>query len=218
MFRVSRRALKILVGVLGAVIVLGGVFLAALPEIVRRVAIAQVPKQTGRILQLDDVDLNVFTGHLALKGVKVQAPGTNERAYEIERIDVRLDYLPFLFHQVRVTEITVVEPKVQVIRRGPTEFDFTDVIDRFKGRSTPSEEPSKWTVTLERVTVQRLTGVARDQTTTPESVWRIDDLNLAANGLMLGPGAHPGRLQASFKLNDAPITVTSDSLMLQPLA
>ena len=217
MFRVSRRALKILVGVLGAVIVLGGVFLAALPEIVRRVAIAQVPKQTGRILQLDDVDLNVFTGHLALKGVKVQKPGMNERAYEIERIDVRLDYLPFLSHKVRVTEITVVEPKVQVVRRGPTEFDFSDIIDRFKG-GEPSKEPSKWTVTLERVTVQRLTGVGRDQTTTPVSVWRIDDLNLAANGLMFGPGARPGHLQLSFKLNDAPITVTSDSLVLTPLA
>ena len=192
MFRVSRRALKILVGVLGAVIVLGGVFLAALPEIVRRVAIAQVPKQTGRILQLDDVDLNVFTGHLALKGVKVQKPGMNERAYVIERIDVRLDYLPFLSHKVRVTEITVVEPKVQVVRRGPTEFDFSDIIDRFKG-GEPSKEPSKWTVTLERVTVQRLTGVGRDQTTTPVSVWRIDDLNLAANGLMFGPGARDCR-------------------------
>src|SRR5215470_19549378 len=216
MFRVSRRALKILVGVLGAVIVLGGVFLAALPEIVRRVAIAQVPEQTGRILQLDDVDLNVFTGHLALKGMKVQAPGTNERAYEIQRIDVRLDYLPFLFHRVRVTEITVVEPKMTVVRRGPTEFDFSDLIDRFKG-GAPSKAPSKWTVTLERVTVQRLTGVGRDQTTSPESVWRIDDLNLAANGLMFGPGAKPGRLQLSFRLNDAPITVTSDSLVLVPL-
>ncbi|HEY7540642.1 MAG TPA: hypothetical protein VIF11_10910, partial [Methylomirabilota bacterium] len=68
MFRVSGRALKILIGIAAAVIVLGGVFLAVLPEIVRRVAIAQVPKLTGRVLLLDDVDLNVFTGHLALKG------------------------------------------------------------------------------------------------------------------------------------------------------
>jgi len=217
MFRVSGRALRILVGVLLAVVVLGGLFLAVLPEVARRVAIAQVPKLTHRILQLDDVDLNVFTGHLALKGVRVQKVGTNERAYEIERIDVRLDYLPFLFHHVRVTEIMVAAPKIQVLRRGPAEFDFSDLLDLFKG-GEPSKEPSKWTVTLERVTVQRLTGVGRDQTTSPESVWRIDDLNLAANGLMFGPGARPGRLQLSFKLNDAPIALTSDSLLLAPLA
>ena len=67
MFRVSGRPLKILIGIIAAAIVLGGVLLAVLPEIVRRVAIAQVPKLTGRGLLLDDVDLNVFTDHLALK-------------------------------------------------------------------------------------------------------------------------------------------------------
>src|SRR5262245_21725494 len=219
MFRVTGRGRKILVGVLLAVVVLGGLFVAVLPEIVRRVAIAQVPKLTGRLLELDDVDLNLFTGHLALKGVRVQKQGGNERAYEIERVDVRLDYLPFLFHNVRITEITVLAPKLEIVRRGPVEFDFSDVIDRFKGRDDKSkDEPSKWTVTLERVSVQRLTGVGRDQTTSPESVWRIDDLDLAANGLMVGPGARPGRLQLRFKLNDAPITVVSDSLVLVPLA
>jgi uncharacterized protein involved in outer membrane biogenesis len=218
MFRVSGRRLKILIGIVAAVIVLGGVLLAVLPEIVRRVAIAQVPKLTGRVLLLDDVDLNVFTGHLALKGVKVQKAGTNERAYDIERIDVRLDYLPFFVHHVRVTEVTIVAAQIQVLRRGPTDFDFSDVLDRFKGTESSKTEPSKWVVTLERVTVQHLTGVGRDQTTSPPSVWRIDDLNLAASNLMFGPGARPGRLQLSFKLNDAPITVTSDSLVLSPLA
>src|SRR5262245_19722901 len=213
MFRVTGRARKILVGVLLGVVVLGGLFLAVLPDLVRRVAIAQVPKLTGRILQLDDIDLNLFTGHLALKGVRVQKQGGNERAYEIERIDVRLDYLPFLFHHLHLTEITVVAPNIQVLRRGPAEIDFTDVLDRFKGSGEKSKEPSKWKVTLERVTAQRLTGIGRDQTTSPESVWRIDDPNLAANGLMFGPGAKPGRLQLDFKHNDAPITVVSDSLV-----
>jgi outer membrane protein OmpA-like peptidoglycan-associated protein len=220
MFSITGRAGKILVGVLVAVVLLAAVFLAVLPEIVRRVAMAQIPELTGRFLLLDDVDLNVFTGHLALKGVKIQAPGTNERAYEIERIDVRLDYLPLFVHHVRLTEITLVAPKIQVLRRGPTEFDFSDILDRFKGSapSDSSKEPSKWVVTLERVTIQHLTGVGRDRTTSPESVWRIDDLNLAANGLVIGPSAQPGRLQLSFRLNDAPITVTSDSLVLIPLA
>jgi hypothetical protein len=77
MFRVSGRARKILVGIVAVVIVLGGVFLAVLPGIVRRVAMAQVPKLTGRVLLLDDVDLNLFKGHLALKGVKVQKAGTS---------------------------------------------------------------------------------------------------------------------------------------------
>jgi hypothetical protein len=64
------------VGIVAVVIVLRGIFLAVLPGIVRRVAMAQVPKLTGHVLLLDDVDLNLFTGHLALKGVKIQKAGT----------------------------------------------------------------------------------------------------------------------------------------------
>src|SRR5262249_1217456 len=144
MFRVTGRARKILVGVLLAVVALGGLFLAGLPGVVRRVAIAQVPKLTGRILPPGALHLDPFPGPLALKGVRVQKQGGNERAYEIERIDVRLDYLPFLFHHLHLTEITVVAPNIQVLRRGPAEFDFSDVLDRFKGGGEKSKEPSKW--------------------------------------------------------------------------
>ena len=54
MLRVSGRVRKILVGVLLALVVVGALVLAVLPEIVRRVAMAQVPKLTGRVLSLAD--------------------------------------------------------------------------------------------------------------------------------------------------------------------
>ena len=66
MFRLSGRVRKILVAVLAGLVVIVAVGLAILPEIVRRVAIDQVPKLTGRILAIDDVDLNLFTGRLSL--------------------------------------------------------------------------------------------------------------------------------------------------------
>jgi hypothetical protein len=115
-------------------VVIVAVGLAILPEIVRRVAVDQVPKLTGRILAIDDVDLNLFTGHVALKGVRFLKQGVNERALELERLDVRIGYLPFLFRTVRVKEISLVGAKASILRRGPTEFDFSDVLDRLKGR------------------------------------------------------------------------------------
>src|SRR5206468_1056073 len=63
-----------------------------------------------------------------------------ERAVEFERLDIRVDYLPFLFHKVRVTEISLVGAKMSIPRRGPTEFDFADVLDRLKGdRGIPAD-------------------------------------------------------------------------------
>src|SRR5262249_61279214 len=56
------------------------------------------------------------------------------------------------------------------------------------------------------------------QRTRPEGFGGIDALTRAPKGLMSGPAVQRGRLQLSLKLNDAPITVVSDSLVLVPLA
>jgi hypothetical protein len=75
MLRLSGRVCKILVAVLAGLVVIVAVALAILPEVVRRVAVDQVPKLTGRVLTLDDVDLNLFTGHLALKVARILKHG-----------------------------------------------------------------------------------------------------------------------------------------------
>jgi uncharacterized protein involved in outer membrane biogenesis len=222
MLRVAGRVRKILVAVLAGLVVIVAVALAILPEVVRRVAVDQVPKLTGRVLTLDDVDLNLFTGHLALKGARIFKSGVNERAVEFERLDVRLDYLPFLFHKVRVTEISLAGAKMSILRRGPTEFDFSDVLERLKGgkaeASGQSSSSAKWTVELDRISLQRLAVIAHDKTTSPESEWRIDDMALEARNLTLGGQGRPGSLAARLKLNGAAIAATVDSLVLQPLA
>src|SRR5437867_2847092 len=220
MLRRSGRVRKILIAVLGVLVVIGAVGLAILPEIVRRIAVSQAAKVTGRVLSLEDVDLNLFTGHLALKGGKVLKRGMNERAFEFERLDVRVDYLPLVRRHVRVTELTLVAPMLTIVRRGPADFDFSDLLEH-RGGGDPSAPPPtspKWTVTLDRVSVQRLTVVARDLTTSPESEWRIDDMTLETRGLTTGGSARPGRLEMKLKLNGAPVAVTSDSVALDPLA
>lgn len=223
MLRLSGRALKVLAGVVLALVVVGAVVLAALPEIVRRVAVNQASKLTGRTVSLDDVDLNIFTGHLALKGLKLVKRGVSERAIELERLDVRVDYLPLLRHDVRVRELAVVGTTIDVVRRGPVEFDFSDILDNFHGGDTaaqpskPATAPSRWTVTLNTVSVRRLTVNARDLTTSPESAWRLDDMTLDASGLTTRRAAPPGRLGMKLTLNGTPIAVTSDSVALEPL-
>jgi uncharacterized protein involved in outer membrane biogenesis len=222
MFRLSGRVRKMLVAVLAGLVVIVAVGLAILPEIVRRVAVDQVPKLTGRILAIDDVDLNLFTGHVALKSVRFLKQGVNERALELERLDVRIGYLPFLFRTVRVKEISLVGAKASILRRGPTEFDFSDVLDRLKGNkaeaSKESASSAKWTVQIDRISLQRVQVLMRDATTSPESDWRADEVSLEARNLMIGEGVRPGNLDVKLRLNGASIAATADSLAIVPLA
>lgn len=223
MLRRSGRVRKILVAVLVALVVIGAVGLAILPEIVRRVAVSQAAKITGRVLSLEDVDLNLFTGHLALKGFKLAQRNSKESALEFERLDVRLGYLPLLRGNARVTELALVAPTIRVTRTGPEEFDFSDLLAR-RGSEEPSRapsqrtSPSKWTVTLGRLSVRRLTLVARDLTTSPASEWRIGELTVDASDLTTRVAARSGRVETKLKLNGAPVTVTTDSVTLEPLA
>src|SRR5262245_24915334 len=119
MLRLSGRARKILAGVVLACAVLGAGFLAVLSGIGRWVAVSQASKLTGRTVSIDDVDLNLFTGHLALKQLHLAKRGVNERAVEVERLDVRVGYLPLFRRDVRVTELSVVGTTVNLLRRGP---------------------------------------------------------------------------------------------------
>src|SRR5262249_61084243 len=63
-------------GTLGlAIIVVVGLlivgFFASLPEIVRQVVVRQVPKAMGRQITIEDIDLNLFTGNLAIKKLRL---------------------------------------------------------------------------------------------------------------------------------------------------
>src|SRR6266850_2345909 len=209
--RVLRRPLVAVLVVLVVVVVVG---LAILPEIVRRVAVSQMTKLTGRAVRLGDVDFNLFTGSVALKGFKLAQRGSGESAIELERLELRLAYGPLLFHEARVTDLKLTSLKINAARVGETEFDFSDLLELVKG--DPAAPPSQWKVTLARVSVRPATIVFRDRVIAPPSEWRIEGMTVDASDLSTRPRAKPGRLAVKLRLNGSAVSVTSESLALDP--
>ena len=80
------------INIAACVALLGGAFLWALPEVVRRVALVQIPKRTGRAVAIEDVDLNLFTGRLAIKNLRLGDREGPEPFVAFERLDVRLSW------------------------------------------------------------------------------------------------------------------------------
>src|SRR5436309_1113180 len=167
--RALRRPLFVVLAVLVVVTTVG---LAILPEIVRRVAVSQMTKLTGRAVSLGDVDFNLFTGSVGLKGFKLAHRGSPESAIELDRLEVRLDYVPLLFHEARVTDLKLTSLKINAKRVGKAEFDFSDLLALIA--ADPSAPPSPWKVTLARGSLRSATIVFRDQVTAPPTEWRIE--------------------------------------------
>jgi hypothetical protein len=202
--------------VVACLVVLGGALLWALPEIVRRVAEVQIPKRTGRAVSIEDVDLNLFTGHLAVKKVRLADRQGADAFLEFERLDLRV-WLPALVRShVRLTEITLAAPSVRVVRTGPAEFNFSDLL-------TPAPEPerppapSRWVFTVERLHITRGIVRADDRVVAPPAEWVIHDLEVQVADLTTRADAPPGRLAVHAKINEAALDVRADPLRLEPL-
>jgi hypothetical protein len=214
MSRVSKLALI----VVASLLVLGGAFLWALPEIVRRVALHQIPKHTGRPAAIEDIDLNLFTGHLAIKRFRLAERVGSEPFVEFERLDLRLSLPALVRSHIRVKEIALASPSARVVRTGPSEFNFSDLL-----RRPPAPEPARegtsrpWTITLERVRVADGRVRIHDQAVKPASDWTVEDLAVEVDRVTTTSGAPPGRVAVRTRIDEARLDVTADPLRLDPV-
>ena len=191
-----RRRLKLALIIGVGLLVLAVAVLWALPEIVRRVALDQIAKRTGRAATIGDVDLNLFTGRLAIKQFRLADRPGPEPFVEFERFEVRLAPLALLRSHVLVRELALVAPTVRVVRTGPAEFNFSDLV---AGTGEPAPEPapapSRWTVTVERLSLSRGRITVDDRAVTPPAEWLVQDLDVDVKSLTTAAGAAPGAAQ-----------------------
>lgn len=209
----SRR--KILVGA-GAITVLTAAGLIwALPEIVRRVALDQIPKAVARPVSIEDVDLNLFTGRFAIKGLRLGEREGPDPFVEFARLEGTLSYLSLLRSDLRLTELRLTGPRIRVVRTGSAEFNFSDLLALF-GKADPKRPPSRWIATLERAVIEGGAILTVDRHLSPAQEWRLQDLILDASGLTTGPDSPPGRLRMGLRLDDTAINLRCDAIRLAP--
>jgi Domain of Unknown Function (DUF748) len=213
----SRRLTVILAAAL-AMLILGGVALLILPEIVRRVAVAQIPKLTGRAASIGRVELNLFTGRFAITGFSMaRHPGQGPDAFiQFERLAGRIAPGSLLRSEIRLVELSLSRPIVRVTRTGPAAFDFSDILERFAAPAAPPA-PSRWTVALGKVAIADGVLLLTDASLSPPEQWRLDGLGAELSGLSTKRGQPPGRLRLQAGLGPTKLRLSSDSVVLAPL-
>jgi len=217
---VSRR-LKILrtVLIVGATITAAGgaAALWALPEIVRRVAVQKIPEITGRAAHIDDVDLNLFTGRFAVRGIRLAERDPREAFVQIDRVEGRVWLPALLGFDVRLLDLRVAGLAARVVRTGPTEFNFSDLIDLF-AKVDPAAKPSRWTFTLDRVVLEGGRIAAEDRAVSPAATWSIDRLAGNATSISKRGDVGPGRADLHVKLGALDVAVAAEQIRLAPVS
>jgi hypothetical protein len=210
----SRRR-TIWLAVLVLLVLLGGAFLWALPELIRRQAVTRIPKITGRAASIGDIDLNLFTGRLVVKGFRLAERDPRESFVEFERLEARWSWPSLLGAHIRLKDVRLVAPTVQLARTSPTEFNFSDLLGLIPP-ADPKAKPSRWKFTMERLGLVLGNIVLRDDAVAPPAKWRIQGLTIEAGDLTTRAGQRAGRLAIQSKVGDSPFELNSNEIRLAP--
>jgi len=210
--------------VLGVLLLLGIAFVWSLPEIVKWQALKQIPAITGRQASIDDVDINLFTGRVAIKKFRLAEADPGQTFVEFERLDVRVIPWSGIFGNVRVAEFRLTAPTVNLVRESATEFNFSDILRRLaasKEGAPPPPPPdpkakSRWTVAVDHFALIRANISALDRAVTPASEWKIRDLSIEAGNLTTRPSGPVGTLDVRAALNDSPLEFAAQDIDLTP--
>jgi len=209
---------RLLLPILAALLVLGAVVVTVLPIVIRSVAEDRLARLTGRPVALADVDLNLFTGRLALKKFRLGQKIGTDATLEFERLEVQLGFLPLLRGEIAVRELMLDNPTIRVTRTGPGAFDFDDLLALIPPADPAKpKEKSGRVVSVGVLALRGLTVVARDLAVAPPAEWRVESLTVEARNLTTRAGAAPGQVGASLKLNGSAITLKDGALGLTPL-
>ena len=219
----SRRLKRALI-VLAALLVASAAFLWALPEIVKWQALKQIPVTTGRAVSIEDIDINLFTGRVAIKKFRLAEPDPAQAFIEFDRLDVRVIPWSPIFGHIRVAEVVLTAPTVNLVRLSPTEFNFSDILARLAASPAPATAPpdddprlkSRGTFGLDRFALIRANISVIDRAVKPASEWKVRDLSIEAGNLTTKPSGPVGNLAVHAALNDSPIEFSAQDIDLTP--
>jgi len=206
-----RRKSWLLRGVILVLVVAAG--LALLPEAVRRIAINKIGEATGRNVAIEDVDLNLFTGRFGIRAFRLTEKERQEPFVQFADLRVRLRLLPLLVGHLRIEAVILSSPLVSVVRTGPAEFNFSDLLGR------PEDKKSKkggLDITIGRFSLVGGRLKMEDRAVEPLRQWRAEDLSVEVQNLSTRAGGPGGAAAVKFRLAEAPFSLEASDLRIAP--
>ena len=177
-------------------------------------AVSQLEAALGRPVALQDVDLRVFRRQVTAVGLAVSEPGSRAAFAGFERLDIHLRILPLLWRRLIIRELTLVNPRIRIVRTGPSTFNVSDLLPRGEGGG--SSGGGVFDYTIERLTVAGGTLAFEDRTVSPPRVVEATDLRLELRDVSTTTDAAAGTATLTFVLAGTPVTLAADGIRGSP--
>ena len=150
------RARRFALLVLASLVLLAGALVWALPEILRRIAVDRISRQTRRAVTIEDIDLNLFTGRLADQGLSAgRAATAGSRSWRPSASTSGSGSGTSCARTSASGRSRWWPPRCAIIRQGSGDFNFSDLLGGAKEPAEPPPTPSRWTVSVERARLVR---------------------------------------------------------------
>lgn len=140
----------------------------------------------GRKVHVDDVTINVYSGHLAITGFTLYEDNGADVFARFDTLDVDASLLKLLGSTVQLNHVTLAGLDVNMIKDGDT-FNFQSMLDHFASDSTETVQdttPSDWVIRIHNIRISHAQIHYND--VVDNKHWHLPDINLRVPGFVLG--------------------------------
>lgn len=181
-----KKTLKITLIVLGSLVAL--LFIATL--LVSPIATSYVNKNgkdlIGRTIQVDDISLNIYTGHLQVVNLRILEDDDSTTFLSFDTLDTKAKLFRLLSSEVYLEHIDLAGLDVNILQHGD-DFNFYSIIDFFDSDEDTTDEDttaSDWKICLYNIDLSRGHIYYADQDLNTD--WDLKNINIKVPGFIIG--------------------------------
>ena len=155
--RFTRRAGKILLGIVAFVLILFGVAAWQVPKVLHGVLTEDVSKMIGRDVSVGKISFNPFTLTLRAHDLAVAQPGSETPLMTLAELDASASWTSLFWFAPVVDRLTLRQPNIAIVREDVLRFNFSDIAQRVAEMTAAKpDEPPKPDEGLPRFSLNNL--------------------------------------------------------------
>lgn len=193
-----KKGLKITAWIFGSLLLLIVIATLLVSPIAKSYINSHGEELVGRKIMVDDVTINVYSGHVALLGLKLYEDNGTDIFASFDTLDVDASLFKLLSNTVQLNHVTLAGLNVHMVKDGNT-FNFQSLIDHFASDEPDVEDAtsSDWVIKIYNIRLSH--ARMRFDDIADNKHWHLPDINLLVPGFILGGNeASNGGLHIAF--------------------